>query len=64
MITVEQIIDRKGAAKIAEAIGEKPGKVRMWKLRDSIPGEHWKALADKGVATLEELASSAAQKAA
>jgi len=34
--------------------------VKSWALRDSIPGEHWRALADQGLCTLDELATWAA----
>lgn len=36
--------------------------VRSWVHRDSIPGEHWKAFSDAGIASLEELAAAAALK--
>ena len=34
-------------------------RVRAWDVSDSIPGEYWALLADKGVAGLEELAQAA-----
>ena len=37
--------------------------VRSWVQRDSIPDQHWKALADAGLATLDELAAAAAARA-
>jgi len=33
--------------------------VRSWMQRDSIPPEHWLALADAGLTTLDELALAA-----
>lgn len=37
--------------------------VKSWVLRDNIPAEHWRALVDQGVCTLDELATWAATKA-
>ena len=34
-------------------------RVRAWDVSDSIPGEYWALLSDKGVATLDELAQAA-----
>lgn len=36
--------------------------VQRWATRDSIPGEYWKALAEGGFATLDELAAYAESK--
>ncbi|MGV3580021.1 hypothetical protein [Brevundimonas sp.] len=36
--------------------------VRSWVQRNSIPAEHWAAFAAGGLATLEELATGAAQR--
>lgn len=38
------------------------GSVNAWAMRDSIPGEYWKALAEGGFATLDELAAYAESK--
>ncbi len=38
--------------------------VRSWVARNSIPAPIWRSLADHGLATLEELAADAAQRAA
>lgn len=40
------------------------GSVHAWGARDSIPGEYWKALAEGGFSTLEELATYAESKKA
>lgn len=40
------------------------GSVHAWAARDSIPGEYWKALAEGGFSTLEELASYAESRKA
>jgi hypothetical protein len=61
--THAQIVKRGGKdQEVAERIGAKPYQVRDWRLRNSIPSEHWKAFSDSGIATLEELAEAAAQK--
>lgn len=36
--------------------------IQRWATRDSIPGEYWKALAEGGFATLDELAAYAESK--
>jgi hypothetical protein len=43
---------------VAEATGASIHTVRSWVQRNSIPAEHWKLFADKGWATLEELAET------
>jgi hypothetical protein len=37
--------------------------VRFWKLRNSIPAQHWLALSSLGIATLNELALAASDRA-
>lgn len=51
-----------GSAALARKIGQDPNTVKAWKRTDSIPAPHWQAIADKGVATLQELAEAAAAK--
>ena len=41
-----------------------PSTTQRWADRDSIPGEYWNAIADAGIATLEELATAAAARKA
>jgi hypothetical protein len=36
--------------------------VKSWVLRDNIPAEHWRALVDLGLCTLDELATALAIK--
>src|SRR5690606_5442495 len=40
--------------------GVRPGRVRFWRRRNSIPAEWWSALAQSGVASLDELAAAVA----
>jgi len=55
------IIKRAGAEAIRTALGlESINTVRAWMQRNSIPAEHWAALAKADMATLEELAEAAA----
>ena len=46
------------ARRIAELSGASLNTVRSWGQRNSIPAEHWPALVEAGVATLEELVRS------
>jgi len=62
-LTAKAIIDRKGASVIADALDIASQNVRMWKKRNRIPPEHWRDLADKGFATLDELAQTVARAA-
>ena len=61
MRTHSQIIKDAGAAKVQALLGAETSihTVRSWVQRGSIPAEHWKVLADKRLATLDELASAA-----
>lgn len=43
------------------ASGVRPGRVRFWRRRNSIPAEWWSALAQSGVTTLDELAAAVAK---
>lgn len=60
----QQIIRDAGVDAVHGACGlaEKQLTVRSWAQRNSIPAEHWKALALAGIATLAELAEAAAAK--
>lgn len=60
--THAQIVARKADPIVAEAVGAKLHQVRDWRLRNSIPSDHWKAFADAGLATLDELAEAAASR--
>lgn len=53
------IIEPSRVDEIALATGKSAHTVRSWRQRGSIPAECWARLADMGVATLKELASSA-----
>lgn len=58
-----EIITRGGGpAAIGHKIGVSPNTTKAWSRLDSIPAHHWQALANAGVATLDELASAAAEK--
>jgi hypothetical protein len=52
------IVRTAGVAAVAEATAASIHTVRSWIQRESIPAEHWKLFADKGWATLEELAET------
>lgn len=60
----KDIIRRAGADAVKQATGVSIHTVRSWAQRNNIPGEHWKALADAGHASLEELATAAADSRA
>lgn len=63
MRTHEQIIiAAKGPSAIARVLGVEPGTAKQWRRGDSIPAPYWAALAEAGLATLEELAEAAATK--
>jgi hypothetical protein len=58
----EIIRDAGGPQKVRDRLGLDPKKfetVKSWFVRDSIPAEHWRRLADEGLATLHELAVAA-----
>lgn len=63
-----EIIRTPGAASVHSSLQNKGfqsltlGSVNAWAMRDSIPGEYWKALAEGGFATLDELAAYAESK--
>jgi hypothetical protein len=58
-----QIIgDSGGYRSLAEKLGQPAERVRFWERRKAIPPEQWKAVADAGLATLEELAEAAAAR--
>jgi hypothetical protein len=56
-----EIIKAAGAEAVHMAVGGRVSihTVRSWMQRDSIPPEHWLALADAGLTTLDELALAA-----
>lgn len=57
------IIDRAGGpAAVGRKINVEPNTTKAWKRLDSIPAAHWQALAQAGIATLDELASAAARR--
>ena len=68
MMTVHQIIGLwPSIASFAEDIGERPGNVRAWKRRNSIPAERWldvvAASKKRGIdLSLQRLAEAAAQR--
>lgn len=53
-----EIVRSAGIETVAEATGSSIHTVRSWVQRESVPAEHWKLFADKGWATLEELAET------
>lgn len=53
-----EIVKTAGIEAVAEATGASIHTVRSWIQRESIPAEHWKLFADRGWATLEELAET------
>lgn len=62
-----QIIEDAGGDQgIVRALGSppgvRPGRVRFWRRRNSIPAEWWSALAQSGVASLDELAAAVASR--
>ena len=66
MRTHADILKAAGIDKVVAACPEPSiHTIRSWFQRARIPDEHWKAVSDAGLATLEELAAaSAARKAA
>lgn len=65
MMTFPEIFKRTGPTEMARKIGfDDPNTVHAWKRTESIPAPYWKAIADAGVATLEELAEAAAARRA
>lgn len=61
MRTHLQIIqDEGGYQAVATKVDRPKSQVRFWERRGTLPPEHWKAIADAGIATLEELAEAAA----
>ena len=64
MRTHIEIIEAVGGYRgLAERLAQPAERIRFWERRKAIPPEQWKACSDAGVATLDELASAAAQKA-
>lgn len=60
---VQIIEDAGGYQKLASHLDQPTERVRFWRRRQAIPPEQWKAVADKGLATLDELAEAAAERA-
>ncbi|MDP1598988.1 hypothetical protein [Phenylobacterium sp.] len=59
----QQIItDANGPSAVARIVGAEAGTAKQWRRNDSIPAAYWAAMADAGLATLEELAVAAASK--
>lgn len=56
------IVRAGGSTALARQIDRDPNNVKAWKRLNSIPSGHWQAIADAGVATLDELAAAAAKK--
>jgi len=53
-----EIVRAAGVEAVAAATGASIHTVRSWVQRESVPAEHWKLFADKGWASLEELAET------
>lgn len=63
MVTFLSIFERTGATEMARRIGfTDANTVHAWKRTDSIPAAYWKALAEAGIASLDELAEAAANR--
>jgi hypothetical protein len=60
MRTHSDIAKTAGDKRLQEETGASIHTVRSWMLRGRITPEHWAALAQAGIATLEELAAAAA----
>lgn len=60
--SVAEIIQDHGVPTVAAAADVPERNVRMWKFRNRIPPEHWRALSEKQIASLEELADMAASQ--
>ena len=58
------VVDAGKDADIAAKLCVNTHQVRDWRLRKSIPPEHWMAFETNGFATLVELAEAAARRAA
>lgn len=63
MRTHEQIIrDAGGPTAIARLAQADPNRAKQWVRNKSIPGRYWAAIAANGGASLEELATAAADE--
>lgn len=62
MKTHTHIVATIGAEKLAATRKVSVNTVRAWARRNSIPAEHWQALAQLGLVTLEDLAAAAASQ--
>ncbi len=61
MRTHAQIIaDAGGYQGLADKLGLERERLRFWSKRESIPAEHWAAVAAAEIASLEELAEAVA----
>lgn len=56
------ITDGGGPAAVSLLVGSTPGATKQWRRTDSIPAPYWQAFADRGLATLRELAAAAAAR--
>lgn len=57
------IVSEVGARRLAEERHVSIHTAVSWRTRNSIPAEHWRAIADAGHASLDELATAAALRA-
>lgn len=63
MRTHEDIIQAGGGnAAFARAVDTDANTVNQWKRQNSIPAPYWRAVADAGLSTLDELAEAAAAR--
>ena len=63
MRTHLQIIQEEGGYQaVADKLKQPRERVRFWERRAAFPPEQWKAVADAGIATLDELAEAAAER--
>ena len=58
----DQIVREAKPERLVELTGVSIHTARSWIQRNSIPAEHWAAVAGEGIATLDELAAAAAAK--
>lgn len=58
------IADAGGYQKLAQRLAQPVNRVRFWERRQAIPAEQWKACAEAGVASLEELVEAVTKRRA
>lgn len=62
-LTHSGLIERGGGpAFVGRAIEVDPNTTKAWKRLNSIPAAYWSAIAEAGIATLDELAEAAANR--